>query len=87
MPWPITADTAWLAASMVGNAASSVATLGGVRSSRTLTLVIAQRVPSEPTSTPHRSSPTRSGESPLTQCTLPSASTTSMPRTWLVVTP
>ncbi len=87
MPAPITADTAWLAASIVGNAASSVATLGGVRSSRTLILVIAQSVPSEPTSTPQRSSPTRSGASPLTHWTLPSANTTSMPRTWLVVTP
>ena len=43
--------------------------------------------PSDPTSTPSRSSPGRSGSSPPTQWTLPSASTTSMPRTWLVVTP
>ena len=87
MPPPITPDTAWLAVSMEGNAASSVAMLGGVRSSRTLILVIAHSVPSEPTSNPQRSRPTRSGASPLTQCTLPSASTTSMPSTWLVVTP
>ena len=87
MPCPMIADTAWLAASMLGKAASSVATLGGRRSSRTLIFVIAQSVPSEPTNNPQRSRPTRSGASPLTQRTLPSASTTSMPSTWLVVTP
>ena len=87
MPCPMTAETAWLAASMVGNAASIVAMLGGMRSNLTLILVMAQSVPSDPTSTPQRSSPTRSGVSPLTQCTLPSARTTSIPSTWLVVTP
>ena len=67
--------------------ASSVATLGGIGKRRTLIFVIAQSVPSDPTSTPQRSRPTRSGASPLTHCTLPSASTTSIPSTWLVVTP
>ena len=87
MPRPITADTAWLAVSMEGKAASIVEMLGGMRSSLTLILVIAHSVPSEPTRMPHRSRPVRSGVSPLTQWTLPSASTTSMPSTWLVVTP
>ena len=87
MPCPMTAETAWLAVSMLGKAASMVAMLGGIRSSLTLIFVIAHSVPSEPTSTPQRSRPTRSGASPLTQCTLPSASTTSMPSTWFVVTP
>ena len=86
-PPAITADTASPAVSMVGNAAISVITCSGTGSSLTRILVIAQSVPSEPTSTPSRSSPGRSGPWPPTQARSPSGNTTSMPRTWLVVTP
>jgi hypothetical protein len=80
-------ETAWLAVSTVGNAAISVTTDSGTGSSRTLMRVIVPSVPSEPTSTPSRSRPTRSGASPPSHSTLPSAKTTSSPITWLVVTP
>ena len=87
IPCAITSETAWLAVSIVGKAAIRVEIASGVGSSLTLILVIVQSVPSDPTSRPSRSSPCRSSESPPTQLTLPSARTTSMPRTWLVVTP
>jgi hypothetical protein len=87
MPWPITAETAWLAVSMVGKAAINVTTDSGRGSSLTRIRVMVPRVPSEPTMTPRRSRPTRSGASPPSQAKLPSARTTSIPSTWLVVTP
>ena len=87
MPWPMTSDTAWLAVSIVGKPASRVWIASGTASSFTWIRVITHIVPSEPTSTPRRSSPGRSGSSPPTQWTEPSASTTSIPMMWLVVTP
>ena len=75
------------AAATDGKSASSVRTDSGVRSSRTVIFVVMPRVPSEPRNTPRRSGPSCSPVSLPSVTTEPSASTTSIDSTWLVVKP
>ena len=75
------------AASIDGKSASTVRTACGVCSSRTVTLVQTPSVPSEPMNSPRRSGPACSPVGPPSVTTEPSASTTSISSTWLVVKP
>src|SRR2546422_5341561 len=87
MPVAMTDETASLAARTVEKSASSVRTLGGIGSSRTVISVAIPNIPSLPTNSPTRSGPQGSpcGEPSTTPD--PSGSTTSSWTMWLVVTP
>ena len=77
------AETTSPAASVDGNAASSVSTRCGRGTTRTTTSVAIPSVPSEPTKTPARSrAPSRSSRTAS-----PSARTTRSSRTWVDVKP
>ena len=86
-PAPMIADVAAPAWSVVPNPASSVRTVSGSRTSRTVTSVAMPSVPSEPTNVPSRSYPGGSGARPPRDTTSPSGVTTRSPVTWLVVKP
>src|SRR5690606_16868863 len=76
------------ASATVGNAASSVVTASGQRSSRTATLVAIPSVPSEPTTAPTRSYPGASAAAPPPSHTRsPSGVHSSSPVTWCTVNP
>ena len=87
MPVAITAETASLAARTVGKSASSVRTLGGTGSSRTVISVAIPNIPSLPTNRPTRSGPQGSPCGEPSTTVEPSGSTTSSRTMWLVVTP
>jgi hypothetical protein len=87
IPAATMSETTSPAALTDGKSASSVRTDSGVRSSRTVILVVIPSVPSEPTNTPRRSGPACSPVSAPRVTTDPSASTTSHESTWLVVKP
>ena len=87
MPRPMTADTALHADLTSGNTPSRVVTDSGTGSRRTAIFVAMPKVPSEPTNTPRRSYPGTSRAVPPSHTADPSSITTSMPSTWLVVTP
>ncbi len=83
-PAPMIAETASPPASIEPNAASRVCTVSGSLVSRTVTLVVMPRVPSEPTKAPSRSYPAPS----LVSSTIsPSGQTISQARTWWEVKP
>ena len=80
--------TAAPASSVVRNAASTVTTACGARSSRTATLVAMPSVPSAPTNTPTRSYPAVSAALPAPiHISSPSGVHTSRPVTWCAVNP
>ena len=87
MPAPMMPDTAFPAASVESNAASSVSTAAGLRSRLRTTFVTTASVPSDPTSTPSRSRPGASRAGPPRWTSSPSGSTASTPRTWCTVKP
>ena len=86
-PAAVTSRTASPAASMEVKSARSTATLWGLRNRRRVMAVAMPRVPSLPINAPRRSNSGASSSSPPRVITLPSGSTTSMARTWLLVTP
>ncbi len=71
----------------VVKSSSIVRTAAGRGVSRTHTAVTIPSVPSDPTTTPRRSSPANSGASDPTRTTSPFGSTTSSASTWAEVTP
>ena len=75
------------AASTDPKSASPVRPASGERSRRTVTFVQMPSVPSDPRKTPRRSGPACSDVGPPRVTVDPSASTTSISRTWLVVNP
>ncbi len=81
------ADTAPPASSMESKAASSVSTASGLRSSRSVAFVTTPSVPSDPMSTPSRSSPGGSSVGPPIVTRSPLGSTASTPSTWCTVKP
>ncbi len=87
IPAATMSETTSPAAAIDGKSASSVRTLSGVRSSRTVIDVVMPSVPSEPRNTPRRSGPACSPVSEPRVTTEPSGSTTSQDSTWLVVNP
>ena len=87
MPAAMTAETASLAARTVGKSASSVRTLAGTGSSRTVISVAMPNIPSLPTKRPTRSGPHGSPCGEPSTTVEPSGSTTSSCTMWLVVTP
>ena len=87
IPAPMMSETDCEASSSERNAANMVNTASGLRIKRTATFVTIPRVPSEPMNAPRRSNPNVSLDVPPSQTFSPSASTTSIPKTWFVVTP
>ncbi len=87
MPAAMMALTVLPASSMRSKTASRVLTASGWAMRRRISLVAMPRVPSEPTSRPQRSRPGRSAALPPTMTVSPPARTSSMPSTWLLVTP
>ena len=87
MPARMMAETVSPAASMESNTASIVRTVSGDGTSSRPASVQMPSVPSLPMNSPTRSYPGRSGASPPSRTTEPSARTTLSQRTWLRVTP
>ena len=87
IPAAVTSRTASPAASMLVKSASSTATASGCLSKRKVIAVAMPKVPSLPMNTPRRSNEGISASGPPRVVTVPSGSTTSSSKTWLLVTP
>jgi hypothetical protein len=74
-------ETVRPAASIVSKYATSVRTVSGTGTTRSVMRVAIPSVPSDPTKAPTRSSPGRSSSAPPSVTTSPSGSTTSSPVT------